>query len=364
MKIVIVSNNDWDGLWYQRQQFASMYACRGHQVLFINKTLQRLPHMKDFLDRFLKNKSVTIINSNVVPQNVKVKTIYTLPPFKSINFINNHIVKNYLKDSEWSNCDLLITYVPTYTALDVIDVLKPKKWAYINVHNYNADQVISDLLRSEKQVCLNANYLFADSIYNMNRLKNISNNRDVFPSEPGVNTKNYIKAFRGNESQTIKTIGYFGGIGLHLNFDIYNLLAKKYNVVFIGNLNNEEVKPLLSNKIKIIPPVSNSKLPELLQSVDILGLFYNKTDYVNGVIPAKIFECISTLKPVVTTGMDNVRILGNAIYCCNDDNVENTIINLHKTENSEIINKRKQIAMEADWEKRFLQLNKILGINV
>lgn len=364
MKVVIISNNDWNGLWYQRQQFAKMYADRGHKVLFINKTLQRMPRVKDFVDRFFTQKSITKITSNSVPDNIEVKTIYALPPFKYLNFINRILVKKAFTDSAWRNCDLLITYIPTYTALDIIDELKPRRWAYINVHNYNADQVISDLLKSEEDVCANADVLFADSVYNMARLRCISCGRTVFASEPGVDSKRYIQSYRGDESCRASCIGYFGGIGTHLDFDVYNRIAETHRVVFIGNYNTEESVSLLSPKIEVHPPVSNAELPQALREIDVLGLFYKKTDYVNGVIPAKIYECISTLKPIITTGMDNVKILGKAVYTCSAGEVVDIIDNLQITETKEILNLRRKIAAEADWKNRFVELNKNLGINV
>lgn len=363
MKIVIVSNNDWDGLWYQRQQFASMYAAQGHEVLFINKTLQRNPRIKDFVDRFFTDSSVTKININPVPENIEVRTIYTLPPFKKLSKINELIIAQKLGATRWVECDLLITYIPTYTALGIINVLKPRRWAYINVHNYNADQVIPDLLKSEKRVCKEAHALLADSAYNMGRLRKISGGREVFASEPGVDAKRYLQAYRGDESQTAKIIGYFGGIGTHLDFEVYNRLAENYNVVFIGNYNNAEVVNLLSPKIKVMPPVSNTELPKVLQKIDVLGLFYKKSDYVNGVIPAKIYECISTLKPIITTGMDNVKVLGDSIYSCNNDMVETVIKNLTSSETEEVINLRRKIAADADWTNRFTKLNQHVGIN-
>lgn len=364
MKIVIISNNDWDGLWYQRQQFASMYAALGHEVLFVNKTLQRLPRLNDLAERFYRKASIIAVSPNIIPSNVTVKTIYTLPPYKSVNFINRWIVSWAFRQlSNWEDCDMLITYVPTYVTLDLIRFFKPKKWAYINVHNYDADQVISDLLKSEEVICKKANYLLADSLYNKKRLERISKGRSVGFSEPGVETASFFQAYRGNERDNVKTICYFGGIGNHLNLNIYNKLAESYKVIFIGSFSNASVKLKVSDKIEILPPITNAELPEFLKSIDMLGIFYNPTYYVNGVIPAKIYECIATLKPVLTSGLENVSILGDAIYHCKEENVELVINNIAFTETEEVLNLRGEIAKSADWKNRFLMLNKYFDID-
>lgn len=364
MRIVIVSNNDWDGLWYQRQQLASMYAEKGHEVLFINKTLQRMPKIKDFLDRFGFKGSVTAIKQNEVPSGVTIKSIYTLPPFKFLNRINKYIINRSCNAiAKWQKCDLLITYVPTYVALDIMEYFSPQKKAYINVHNYDADHVISDLLKSEHKVCSMVDYLFADSVFNNARLHRISSGREVGYSEPGVNTTRFFAAHRGDESKQRKKICYFGGIGNHLNFDVYNSLAEKYEVYFVGSINSKDVKTKLSDKIHIIPPVGNHELPQILRNMDIMGIFYNPTDYVNGVIPAKIYECLATLKPTITSGLGNLERLQGSLYCVPENEIIYTIENLEYTETSDVFNLRRYMAECADWKQRFIHLNKYMNID-
>lgn len=364
MKIVIISNNDWDGLWYQRQQFAKMYAEHGHQVLFINKTLQRFPKMKDFKDRLINRKNNTQIRENDIPKGVKTKTIYTLPPLSKFRFINSLIIKNTI-DADYVNCDLLITYIPTYTAIDIINVLKPLKTAYINVHNYDADDVVADLLKAENEICSKVDFLFADSQYNMERLVRISKGRNVYDSEPGVDSKKFCLAYRGDEINTKKTIGYFGGIGYHMDFEFYNELSNNYNIKFIGKYNDDKVSKLVSSNIDVFPPVVNEELPNALRDIDILAILYRPTDYVNGVIPAKIYECIATLKPIIVSGLGNMDRLKEVVYTCNGEVGDfNYIVDEKIKENDTRMQKCKSIASACDWEAKFRKLNDKLNVYV
>jgi hypothetical protein len=362
MKIVIISNNDWDGLWYQRQQFATMYAERGHQVLFINKTLQRMPKLKDFKDRFTKRAETV---HNPVPPGVKTLSIYTLPPLNVFRWLNRSIIRKKLFKTNFTSPDVLITYIPTYTALSIIDILGPQKTAYINVHNYDADFVVKDLLKAEREMCSRVNNLFADSIYNRNRLTRISG-REVFDSLPGVHTAIFRDAFRGDEKDKRQTIVYFGGIGAHLDFSLYNQLADYYNVFFIGRFNSEQLRSELSPKIKVLSPIPNNELAKALRDVDIICILYRKSNYVDGVIPAKIYECLATLKPTIATGMGEMKSLNGVVYQ-SDNNLKslNKIIDeLPITETEACLQKRMEISESADWENRFVLLNKRMGINV
>lgn len=362
MKIVVVSNNDWDGLWYQRQQFASMYAAHGHQVLFINKTLQRLPKIRDFKERFTKHSKAM---HNPVPAGIEVMSIYTLPPLKCFKWINKCFLKRKFRDSPFMAPDVLLTYIPTYTALSIIDVLAPRKTAYINVHNYDADEVVPDLLIAEKEMCKKVNFLFGDSVYNRQRLVRISG-REVYDSLPGVNTTIFKQAFRGDEAERRRTIVYFGGIGSHLDFSLYNHLSEKYDVMFIGKFNSEDICGRLSSHIQVLPPVSNTVLAEKLRDADVIAILYRKSNYIDGVIPAKIYECLATMKPIIATGMGEMRALEGIVYQA--DNTTESVIrildNLPNTETEECWKKRIELANEADWERRFSILNKRLGVYV
>ena len=362
MKVVFVSNNDWDGLWYQRQQFATMYAERGHKVLFINKTLQRLPKLKDFKERFAKKSKAM---SNPIPNGVSVVSIYTLPPLKCFNRINRLILGRKLKPLGFESADLLITYIPTYTALSIIDLLTPKKAAYINVHNYDADEVVRDLLLAEIDLCQRVDYLLADSVFNRQRLTRISG-REAFDSLPGVHTNVFKQSFRGDEANKRQTIMYFGGIGSHLDFNLYNQLSDHFTVTFIGKFNSEELREKLSPKILVHPPVPNSTLAQLLKEADIIGIFYLQSDYIDGVIPAKIYECLATMKPIIATGMGEMKALEGLVYQADNsfESVVKIIKKLPDTENESCRNKRKEVASEADWEKRFQKLNERIGVNV
>lgn len=364
MKIVIISNNDWNGLWYQRQQFASMYAESGHEVLFINKTLQRYPIIKDFKDRFLKKGDNPQIKKNPIPDRLTVMSIYTLPPVPLLRPVNKLLIKRALQNTEFKDCDLLISYIPTYTAQDIIKYMKPHKTAYINVHNYDADKVVKSLLVSEKRLCLAVDYLFADSEYNHNRLVRISQGREVHYSEPGVNYSLFRKAYRGDETIKCQTIGYFGGIGNHMNLDFYNALAEKFNVEFVGRFNRDNFNERLSEKIKFIEPVSNSELPDIIKNWDIIAIFYNPTNYVSGVIPAKIFECLATAKPVIVSGLENIVSIKDAVYTITELSQLETVMNRISNEDNNVVAIRTSIAESADWTSRFKKLNQIMAFDV
>ena len=299
--VIFIANNDWHGLWFQRQEFATRLALRGHRVWYLNRTLQRWPtyhHLKQRL-----NKQTFEMNNGISrPTELRIVTPFWLPPTAWLRPLNSLLVRRTFKAIPLKTFPVLIAYVPTYNTLEVIRQVIPGLVVYINVHNYDADSVLSDLLVSERILIRQSDILLADSVYNRERLSRIGGSRSVFPSEPGVDFESFHTAFRGDEAKRGRSVCYFGGIGPHLDLELYDDLTRAYDVFFVG-----VVSPALRNKlpasIRILPPVNNRALPQIIREADVLAIFYKNSPYVDGVIPAKFYECLATGKPLLVSGL-------------------------------------------------------------
>lgn len=348
--IMIISSNDWNSLWYQSQQLAINFASLGCRVFYLNRTLQRFPTIRHFKGRFYKKSE---LYNNKIKKNIYVITPLLLPPFKVLRPINRLLIRRILSSFDISS-PLLITYVPTYNTIDIIDIVKPSRIAYVNVHNFDSDKVIKDVIKAERELIKKSDVLFADSYYNKSRLSKLSNNRKIYLSPPGVCYNLFHGSFRGDEATRCKTIYYFGGIGPHLDLPLYNALGEKYKVIFIGVV-NPIIRDKISSNIEIRPPVENSKLPKILCDSDILSIFYKDSSYIRGVIPAKFFECLATGKPVLVSGLEEAKPYLDVVYDVEGSvrKALSIIRKLSETETVTRIKKKNKIAREADWSKRF-----------
>lgn len=359
--ILFVASNDWDGFWYQRQEFAVRFANAGHRVFYFNKTLQRWPKFSHFKKRFLKS-SLKKTQKNFQPKNLRVVTPIWLPPLNCLRFLNRKLVRRLLNKFDIDS-PVVITDVPTYCTLDLIDLVCASKVIYLNVHNYDGCHwILPDVRKAEKLLLQQADFLFADSVYNINRLKRISSGRNVYQSLPGVDYSAFCRAFRGDEVSRSKTLYYFGGIGPHLDFSLYGALADKLTVIFVGVV-DPILKTLIPKNILIRPPVKNQELAEVLKDADILTIFYKHSSYIRGVIPAKLFECMATRKPVLVCGLTEMEHYPDIIYNFGGSEEEaiQIIEHLPETETSGRLAKRDEIAKAADWENRFSEFVKIIS---
>jgi len=354
--IVIVAELDWEGLHNQSHVIALGFANRGHRVFYINRTLQRWPTGEHLLRRLNPNKNRGYVNTYPhPPKNLYPITLWVGPPVQWLRIINSFIIKNTIKKYRIKN-PILITYIPTFTTIDIIKILKPKLIAYICYHNFDADDdVLPDLLLAEKELIRTSDVLFADSIYLQNRIKKMAGNKEVFRSIPGVYYGLFRQAFRGDESKYCKTLYYFGGIGPHLDLSLYTALASRVRVIFVGVV-NPVIRRKIPTNIEIQPPVANSELPTILKEADIIGLFYKDSPYIRGVLPAKFFECLATGKPLLVSGLKETTILYSDVIYDVQGSLQNAIEiiqRLPQTETAERLLRRDVIAKDADWANRF-----------
>ena len=355
--IIIVSTNDWNGFWFQRQEFATRFAAMGHRVFFINRIPQRTP-MPGRLIRwiFSNRQSRKIINP--VPEGVMVLSPFILPPYKRLRFINRYLWKRLWKqvpEKDRPVSPVLITYQPTYNVQDLSDCVGASRLVYINTHVYDEDPSCpKDLLVSEAQVVSKADVLMADSFYNVKRLTKYVPGAKVHRAMPGVDVERFFSAYRGDEVEKSETLLFFGDIGSYLDLEIYNFLAEKYKVVFVGIV-NPSVSGDISNRIEVMPPVPSPELPEVLRRADVLTIFYKDSDYVKGILPAKFFECLATGKPLFVSGLPETKIYSNVIYYIENgaDEVESLMSNLAELESLPRKEARRKVALEADWGNRY-----------
>lgn len=358
--VVLIANSDWDSFWFQRQEFATRFAEAGYDVVYVNRSFQRFPKVHHILRRLLPNKGKGSLK-NERPNNLRVVTPYWLPPIQGLNTINKAFLSVTRRQIEPVEDALVITYLPTYAAADFIEMIDPLRTVYVNVHNYDGADVLEDLLRAEREIARDVDVLMADSQFNRQRLEEISGGRHVYPALPGVDYDQFQAAYRGDEVERREVIMFYGGIGPHVDFEVYEALAETYDVRFVGVV-NPEIEGEVPDSIEILPPVKNHELPAVLEQADVLTIFYRETEFVRGKIPAKFFECLATQKPTLVSGLREADAYPESVYEIGGsaERAAEIIESLPDTETEDRLHQRRSIAQSADWEDRFDHFSSIV----
>lgn len=352
--VVVFAELDWDGLHCQSHVFARGLAERGHRVLYVNRTLQRWPTLDHLRRRLRRSRPAPgTPRADKLPPNISVATLLHAPPVRWLRAVNRALVGRQLRHYGMTE-PVMIVYVPSYLALDVGTILGVEEYHYVCYHNFDADRVLPDLLRSEREIIRRARTLFADSQFLRERLDRLSGGREVLASPPGVHYEQFAASFRGDEAGRRRVIGYFGGFGPHLNIAAFNALAEVHDVVVIGIVDSA-VRRQLSPRIDVRAPVDNRDLPCLIREWDIIALLYLDSPYMHGVIPAKFYECLATGKPVLVSGLREARQHQECVYVVGEDagEVVTAVRRIDPATDEVKSQARRALARAADWESRF-----------
>jgi glycosyltransferase involved in cell wall biosynthesis len=96
------------------------------------------------------------------------------------------------------------------------------------------------------------------------------------------------------------TLLYYGHLHRqHLDFDLLAQLARlrpAWQIVLVGPVKTPQVFP---PNIRLVGQQPHEKLRDSIVTADVLLLPYVLNDYTRSVLPAKIYECLATGRPIV-----------------------------------------------------------------
>lgn len=321
--IVMISNVDWNAAWQRHHTFASLLSKQTRVFYIENSGFRRLRlhHAKSMALRIKrwgrKQKRTT---SNPRPDSVTVVTPLVLPPygiwFEAINrkvFLPLLVKK--MQNQGLNNNPIIWTYLPTTTTLTMNELLQPIGLVYDCVSNfYGHPDAPSNLSSVEKSLLQTANIVLTDSNYLFKTY--YTQHQNVQQLHHGVEFELFTQA----NAQNIRkgTLCYFGSIHEHLNWDvIYELARAGIEVTLIGPL----IRPLpkyLPFNVLVRPQLPPYELVQTLKPYQAILLPYRtESSFMQGVIPAKIYESLATGKPVISSPLPSYTDeLKENLYLC------------------------------------------------
>lgn len=356
--VVILSSIKWDFLW-QRHQIIAKYLAQYTDVTFIETTGLRNPDFlkaKERVKRFLNRNNI----QNRIDTEVDCLTVIpplVLPPtYKFFRVVNERLfipalAKKVVQSSR--KPILFISYLPTSSALLLIDELKPNKIVYDCVLNFEKFPGIpKDLEKTENRMISKSDLLIVDSVHLFSKHKN--KHKKIVKIPAAVHFEHFHSIY-SLEIKTQSTISatYFGGID-HYRIDwaiIESLLANGIVVNLIGPA--PEGIPIHHEKLIHHDAVSHEALPDVLKSSDVFILPYKITEFTKGTFPAKIYECFATGKPVVSTALPDLLLFAHLIDIGGDvESFTSKVLGCLEIDGEKRKGERLQLARENSWDTR------------
>lgn len=357
----------------------SALAKNGNKVVFMESTGVRVPSFKDF--GRIRNRLFSWFKGLSTP-NEPVKNLFLFSPlvlpFPYSNIarkINKYLILKKLKSMNIDFLNLIVwTYLPTWTAIDIIKTLKPKLSIYYCADNFSASSESAiKIKKTEEDVLKTCSLVFAtaDKLYEHARQYNAK----TFKFPHGVNIDAFTVARERNtippeDMRDIKppVVGYIGGIHKWIDFNLLKAVAgkmKDFSFVFVGPLQTDVSLLQDIPNVYFLGKKEHNEIPYYVKSFDVCIIPYLITGYTESVAPTKLYEYLAMGKPVISTPLPEVmsfnketgeivEIAGGAA------NFVEAIDMAYKNNDMDLIKKRIAIAEANTWQKRINDMSGII----
>lgn len=403
--IICISSIDWDFIWQGHQEIMSTFAKNGNRVLFIENTGVRAPNFKDIprLKKRIVNWLKGVKGFRKETENLYVYSPVSFPfPYSRVaQWINRRMLirplKNWLKIMEFYDC-IVWTFLPTATALDIIDNVDKKILVYYCIADfYELASNYRKVKRTEDALIRKCNIIFAQGKALEEKCKRLNTNVHIFPF--GVSIEAFEKFNYDPEKVPLDIkhikkpiVGYIGGIHKHIDFDLLKFIAQahpEWSIVLVGPEQTSTYHIRDLKNIFFLGKKEFYALPYYINEFDVGIIPYRKTEYTTTVYPTKLNEYHALGKPVVSTDLPEVirfnKANDNLVFIARTypefvDSISRVLKNKDITlkekcirsakenswsrrieEMSNLIEKTIETKLKAliDWRKKFLDLYKV-----
>jgi len=378
--IICISSIDWDFIWQGHQEIMSAFAKNGNRVLFIENTGVRVPGIRD-ADRIKKrlvNWLKGIKGFREVSENLYVYSPLILPfPYSKLaRWINRNLLSGSLM--KWARVmnfrDVIFwTFLPTGTALDIIDEYGCKCLVYYCIADFNKLANIKRVQRTENALIKNSDIVFAQGKNLEEKCRKFNDNVHIFPFGVNINIFNSSKGlsagYNYDDIKNIKKpiIGYIGGIHRHIDFDLLRHIAtsnREWSLVLLGPIQTDISSLGGIPNIIFLGKKDFHLLPGYIKEFDVCIIPYLKNEYTNTVYPTKLNEYHALGKPVVSTDLPEVMVFNQE----NQDLVsiaktrEEFVKKIHDAlkEEGNLANERIKSAKKHSWDIRIEQMSNLI----
>lgn len=322
--LVIQSSIKWDFLW-QGHQIRALRLARDVPVTFIETTGLRAPGPRKALERLRRalvgrSPEPVVEQPAPLPEALRIVSPLVLPPTRfSYRLLNRRLFLPRLARRVALQARrplVYVSYLPTRSALDLGDLLRPDLTVYHCLLDFpNFPGIPADIAESEAELARHADLVIVDSDHSRSRLSALS--KRIYEISPGVDFEHFASAGTGvrraGDASSPARALYYGGMADH-RFDwglVQGLAEEGIEVDLYGPA--EHHRPGLHPNITLHGAVPYADLPALLATADVLILPYLVNDFNRATFPVKLFQAFAAGIPVVATPLPELMAYADVI---------------------------------------------------
>ena len=322
---VCLSSIDWGYLWQGHQEVMARFARRGSRVLYVENTGVRAARLTDWkrLIARLRAGSGSVIRSRHPVPGVELLAPLALPfPWSRVaRRVNRMLLADRLPDRVarmGMTAPVAWSFLPTPLALDTFRALRRTRSAavYYCVADFDAvSDHPEDARRAELELLGEVDLVLAGARTLQRRLAQHHPRvilapfsvADVFFEPPG-SVPDDLRAIPHPR------IGYVGGLHRHVDSELMEgvfRLLPDVQFVFVGPDIGEHVSERFrAPNVHLLGRRPQQALPAYISGFDVCVIPYVLSDFTKSVAPMKFHEYLALGKPVVSTPLQEVRLLG------------------------------------------------------
>jgi glycosyltransferase involved in cell wall biosynthesis len=332
--IIIISSIEWNFLWQLPQETATRLAKAGNRVLYIENTGVRTPKLHDAgrVAARLKNGLASLFSESAleVLPNLFVLSPIVLPPFGSParRLFNRRLLLPKIKriaQRMGLRDPLLWTYLPTDTAVDLINMLRTGRSAVIYYCGADFSQLTpsaDEIRRSEQTLLKLSDVVFTYCPQLIEHCEKWNANVHNVPAGVDLDLFRIVEA-NGKEQaaepdsaqQKINNllsslprpvIGYVGGMHKFVDYGLLIKLARarpRWAWVFVGTIQEELAGLGELPNVYALGQQPHQHLAHYIHQFDVCLIPYLNDLSTATTLPLKLNEYLSVGKPVVSTSL-------------------------------------------------------------
>lgn len=335
-KVLMLTGVYWDETLQRHQQFAEYLVKNGFQVYFIEHIVSSKFNLKAVLQRFFKGRKNDKFNANPKSKGIHLYSPNFLFPGSGCFDIYNKYRVSELIEKTGSEFDLVINYLPISTTRYIIEAINYKKLIYDCVRNFKAwGGYYSSIEKEEEWLINNSDTIFTDSAFLTDAMKQRTSKK-VVQFMPIANNL-WLSGCVERKIHSISKIAYFGSYGSHIDTEtLRHLVEHKIELHVWGELVEQPSFPFIYHGFCTdLSLLAN----EITTTVDAIIIPYKGN--MDGVIPAKLIQCMTSGLPVVVSSFYDTNVLSDLLYVYRTQ--EEALMYISKFQNSEFSIKLEKI---------------------
>jgi glycosyltransferase involved in cell wall biosynthesis len=309
--VLFVSNIPWDFVWQRHQTMASLFA-RDLDVVFCELPGIRRVGVRDLGRIWSRWRSLTNagLARAVLPAGVRLARPWVLPSTNAMfDAVNARSLRRWLERERGlaGGVELIVNYSPARSARWLIEHVPHRHLVYDCTDDWLAVRGIPRCLPADERALLARADLTLVPSRTLEERKRPAARRLVRLPH-GALIERFQVGPRARRPDEPLTVLYYGHIhAQHLDCAaIADLAAVRpdWRVILVGPVKTPWTFP---SNVTLAGQQPHEKLREFISVADVLLLPYVVNDYTRAVLPAKIYECLATGRPIVAAPLPELE---------------------------------------------------------